>query len=121
MESSYGSLLASTGSGDSSGSGDEEGGPGSNGAARRQEGGTIGSWPFNLGSLVSSLAGGKPSGGDSSSSSVPAPNRNGSLNGSSPNGAGPAAAGAASNGRSSGGGEGAGRESTIDPQVLEVG
>ncbi|KAI7836974.1 hypothetical protein COHA_009157 [Chlorella ohadii] len=114
MELSYGSLLASNGSGDSSsGSGDEEGLAGSNGAARRREGSSIGSWPFNLGSLVSSLAGGKPPGSDSSSSgSVPGPSRNGS----SPNGAGPAA-GAASNGSSSGG-DGAGRDSTIDPQVL---
>ncbi|PRW20358.1 GTP diphosphokinase chloroplastic isoform X1 isoform A [Chlorella sorokiniana] len=124
MESTYGSLLASGGSGDSSsGSGDEDAGAGSNGAARRREGGTIGSWPFNLGSLVSSLAGGKPSGSSSSSSSsgVPAPDRNGSLNGSSPNGAGPtaAAAAAASNGSSSGGEQAAaGRDSTIDPQVL---
>lgn len=116
MESSYGSLLASAGSmGDSSsGSGDEEGEAGSNGAARRREGGTIGSWPFNLGSLVSSLAGGKPS-SSGSSSSVPAASRSSSLNGGSANGAGPAAA-AASNGSSSGS-EGGGRESTIDPQV----
>jgi len=113
MELSDGALLASNGSVDSGGgSGDEEGLAGSNGAARRREGSSIGSWPFNLGSLVSSLAGGKPPGSDSSSSgSRPGASRNGS----SPNGAG-SAAGAASNGSSSSG-EGAGRDSTIDPQV----
>lgn len=114
LDSTYGSLLASQGS-SGSGSEDEGGGAGgANGARRRDD------FPFNIGLIVSSLAGMRPAQAAapprSPQASAAAANgsgggaeANGSSGGAKANGSGPALAPVLSSGDSG--------DSAIDPQV----